>query len=149
MSPKRKPSAHTTRPQTSRVWPLIPPRKVACLRSGSTRAASPPPAWCPAGSCAASRAAASGTATSARSSGDRTGTARRSAERNRVIGERLLSGTVMPARTSVGTDRSVRRLRHRVDHGEEAFGQLVQLALAHLVRLHGDERVVAALGLQG
>src|SRR5467141_573611 len=45
-NPNTKPSAQTTRPQSSRDRPSIPPRNAALARSGRTRAASPPAACC-------------------------------------------------------------------------------------------------------
>ena len=54
----------------------------------------------------------------------------------------------MRERESVRADRPVRRVCQRVDHGEEALGQLVGLALPDLVGLHRHQRVVAALGLR-
>src|SRR4026208_881088 len=41
------------------------------------------------------------------------------------------------------------RLGHRMDHGEEALGQLVGLALSHLVGLDRHQGVVAPFGLHG
>ena len=43
----------------------------------------------------------------------------------------------------------MRRLGHRMYHGEKALGSLVGFALSHLVSLDRDQGVMAAFGLNG
>ena len=54
-----------------------------------------------------------------------------------------------PESGSVGATRDVAGLRHGMHDGEKALGKFVGFTFPDLVRLHDDQRVVAALGLDG
>src|ERR1044071_8090506 len=49
----------------------------------------------------------------------------------------------------IRSTKGMARIRHRVHYGQKPLGELVELALAGLVGLHRNQRIVAALGLRG